>query len=197
MTKPRVCRVFQRTVLQALVDIPHGQGSMSNITSDKILGLSKSLQLPEFDLLLMGDGSGTQSHLPCGWAVYSYEKSTHSTLRHFGGVNHGTNNLAELAPYVHALWHHHSLRAKTVDFAAKKSAVRVAIVSDSEVIVRCGNGSYAKNSNQAFWAALEWFTTNGYVLQFFHTRRNTNAVGTAADDLAGRVRKTLLQLETE
>lgn len=145
-----------------------------------------------FDLLLAGDGSGTTAVSPCGWAVYMFDTTKEKVFAHHGGASGGTNNLAELLPYVHAMHHYENSRPAR----AETRPIRVVIVSDSEVTVRCGNRVYARNANQAFWAAMDWFETRGYQLRWVHTRRNTTIAGTAADAIAGTIRKAFVSLET-
>ena len=97
--------------------------------------LSTELNLAEHDLLLIGDGSGTVYDKPAGWGCLAYDRRKQQLTLHAGATTCGTNNFAELAPYIQALWHHHQ------DHEQEPPApVRVQIVSDSELTVRCGNG---------------------------------------------------------
>lgn len=98
----------------------------------------------------------------------------------------GTNNFAELIPYVQALWFHDQRR---VGAARADHAVRVCIVSDSEVTVCCGNGQYARRANGCLWSAVGWFEQCGYRISWHHVRRNTNLFNAFADDVAGILRQ--------
>ncbi len=164
--------------------------------SDDFSLLSSELSLPDFDFLLVGDGSGTILANPCAWACFSYEKTSQTIHAHHGCSNHGTNNFAELAPYLFALHHIHS-QFSSQDQLSPTRNTRVVIVSDSELTVRCGNKTYSRNSNQAWWVALDWFASHGYSVEFYHTKRNSNAIGTAADALAGDTRKNLMRMEQQ
>lgn len=146
--------------------------------------LSAILDLPPHDLLLVGDGSGTTADRPCGWCCYA--ACDGNVVVHYGGTSHGTNNYAELALFLHALWH--------FDATAKRQAkTRVCLVSDSELTVRCGNRQYARNANGALWASADWFETHGYALRWFHVRRNSNPYHTSCDAIAGIVRRLLTE----
>lgn len=153
--------------------------------------LSSELSLPEYDLLLLGDGSGTTCHESCGWACVAYNKLTDDIEFHNGSMSCGTNNFAELIPYCQALWHFDQFY-KTV--AAPGVAGRVEIVSDSEVTVRCGNGIYARKGNGFLWSGIEWFEKNGYNIHWTHVRRNTNKFSKRCDWLAGETRISLDKL---
>lgn len=156
------------------------------LTPEALAGLeqlARDLHLPECDLLLVGDGSGSVYNLPAGWACTAYDVRKRQGVLHVGAVSGGTNNFAELAPYVQALWYHHQDHGQRPD-----SPVEVVIVSDSELTVRCGNRQYSRNCNLCLWAGIDWFEENGYELTWRHVRRNTNAWNAWADSVAGRLR---------
>jgi ribonuclease HI len=145
--------------------------------------LARDLALADFDLLLVGDGSGTVYDRPAGWACVAYDRHRRQAVVHAGSVTGGTNNFAELAPYVQALWHHHQGHGP-----ALAAPVRVQIVRDSELTVRCGSGRYARRANGCLWAAVAWFERNGYRLAWRHVPRNSNTWSAWMDALAGTVR---------
>jgi hypothetical protein len=61
-----------------------------------------SFKLPEYDLFLIGDGSGTTIGNPGGWCCLSFADFSWSFFA--GYLNSSTNNFSELIPYIHALW---------------------------------------------------------------------------------------------
>jgi ribonuclease HI len=150
----------------------------------------RKLSLPASDLYLLGDGSGTTADKPCGWSVFMFIELTQVVINLGGSTTHGTNNFAELMPYVHALWLYENSRPPGRE-------TRVCIVSDSEVTVRCGNRVYGRKANAALWAAIDWFEASGYRLTWRHVPRNSNSLNAAADGAAGRFRvmtaKTILE----
>jgi ribonuclease HI len=145
--------------------------------------LAEQLRLPDHDLLLVGDGSGSIFTQPAGWACIAYDRLGGKAVVHAGGLTTGTNNFAELAPYIQALWFHNQEHSKP-----PKRAFEVAIMSDSEVTVRCGNRQYARNANGCLWSSIEWFERNGYALSWVHVRRNSNPWNAWADQIAGYFR---------
>ncbi len=146
-----------------------------------------SLGLATFDLLLLADGSGTKLERPCGWACYAYTPGG-PIVEHLGGTSGGTNNFAELAPFLHALWSFHTRHFQGEE---RPRGVRVELVSDSEVTVRCGNGQYGRHANLPLWASIDWFVANGYLLHWNHIPRNSNSVATMADRRGREVRRVL------
>ncbi len=148
--------------------------------------------LQDFDYVLFGDGSGTVIGKPCGWACLAFEASSGVVTKHWGGAASGTNNFAELIPYVLALG---SIESGLSPSHPKKPKT-VAIVSDSELTVRCGNGEYSRLSHRSLWAAIDWFTSHGYFLSWRHIRRNTNPANAECDRVAGHWRRELIGFET-
>jgi hypothetical protein len=139
-------------------------------TARELESLAEGLGLPAFDLLVVGDASGTVYHQPAGGACVAYDRRKSGVTAHAGALTCATNNLAELVPYVQALWHHDQDHGQ-----APATPVGVAIVSDSEVTVRCGARRYGRHANGCRWAAVEWFERHGYRLCWTHVRRNGNA----------------------
>lgn len=162
----------------------------ATVVSD-LEALTSELSLPEYDLLLVGDGSGTTSNEACAWACVAYNKITGEIDIHNGSMSCGTNNFAELIPYAQALWHFDQY-FKTV--AKPNQQGRVEIVSDSEVTVRCGNGVYTRKGNGFLWNGIEWFEKNGYTIHWTHVKRNTNRFSKRCDWLAGETRIALEKL---
>lgn len=156
--------------------------------------LVTELGLPKSDLLLFGDGSGSRAQSPCGWACTSYNRRSGLVTQHFGGASHGTNNYAELSPYLHALWYYDVL---TFGQGQPRTGVRVSIVSDSEITVKCGNKLYARRANGALWASMEWYEKNGYEPTWKWVARNTNTCNAEADRLAGELRAAMVAAATK
>lgn len=152
-------------------------------TAEEVEAVINSLALQPADLYIFGDGSGTTAANPFGWSCIVYDKRSGAVARHCGAGTTGTNNLAELWPYIHALW----------DFYAGKPRlpVRVVIVSDSELTVRCGTGQYGRNANLALWAAIDWFGKNGCSFFWRHVPRNSNPLNAMGDEQAGKARIAL------
>ncbi len=151
-----------------------------------VVQLGYSVQ--DWDLILIGDGSGTTAEKPCGWSVTVFDVASASIKVLSGGVSHGTNNYGELAPYLHALWLFEHRRIQD------SKAPSVLIVSDSEVTVRCGKREYSRRANAGLWASVEWYEKNGYRLEWKHVLRNTNRFSECADANAGRTRKLFISL---
>jgi ribonuclease HI len=156
---------------------------------ENILGVLTQLGLPKADLYLFGDGSGTTIDKPCGCACLACRLGKYSIV-HEGGFSKGTNNFAELIPYIHALYYDEYLITQV-------DGRKVEIVSDSELTVKQGNGEYYRNKNRPLWAAIESFSEMGYKLHWNHVSRNNYWPNILCDSLAGENRRKFLDSRTE
>ena len=138
----------------------------------------------KYDNVLIGDGSGTVVSKPAGWCCVLFDKISGSICEIKGCVSHGTNNYAELYPYLHCLY----LLNMQSDYISRK----VLIISDSEITVKCGNGEYGRNANKGWWSALDFYKQNGFNITFQHVKRNSNTVSSYCDKVAGEMRKMLI-----
>ena len=157
--------------------------------------ISQELSLPEYDLLLIGDGSGTINSKASGWACVCFNKHTDEISVHNGAMSCGTNNFAELMPYLQALWVFDQYWSKKGPIG---TVAHIEIISDSELTVKGGNKEYGRNSNQSLWAALTWFETCGrYTIHWNHVYRNTNLFSHRCDWLAGHTKTVLEKLRRQ
>jgi ribonuclease HI len=137
----------------------------------------------EFDYIIQADGAGGTATTSCGFYALLTSTRTGRSIECYGGFSHGTNNFAELVPFVHALW-----KLESLNPIGATSPRRVLCVSDSEVTVRCGNGQYTRKANLSLWAAIDWFVAQGYELSWKHVPRNSDKVGRQADATAKDIR---------
>lgn len=146
------------------------------------------------DLLLIGDGSGTTVNNTCGFSCLAYNVKHKQYVLHYGGFNHGTNNLAELMPYVQALWY------DAYNLGGIRLDRKIEIISDSELTVKQGNGEYAVspvNPNKVLWASIKAFEKDfNYTIHWNHVLRASNMFNSLCDKIAGKTRKCILEVMT-
>lgn len=163
------------------------------IDEETIKQITNELGLPSYDVLLLGDASGTIATKASGWACIYYLPLKNETKLHFGATTLGTNNFAELCPYLNVLWLDNTLeKVPTV-------IRRVEIVSDSELSVKCGNREYSRNANLPLWAGFDCLERLGYRIHWNHVPRNSNLANSLCDKVAGQVRSQIekMQLTTQ
>ena len=128
------------------------------------------------DHYVVADGSGTTAVKPCGY--FAWLVSRGGTTPVWGSASGGTNNYAELAPFLLALH-----RLCPVAWAGK--GVRVLCVSDSEVTVKAAKGEYARGVNGHLWAGLDWFAGTGLLtIDWKWLPRNSLPCHAAADEMS-------------
>ena len=157
------------------------------VTSKDFENLTTTLKLPIYDILIVGDGSGTTVDKPGGAACIMYDYANKTIAWYTSSFNHATNNFSELVPYIHALWAYECINKQSQN----KYRLRVEIVSDSEVSVKCGNKEYTRNANAMLWASIDWFNSHGYALHWNWVPRNSNSVSTAMDELSKKMRLSI------
>lgn len=153
------------------------------MTIEDIETLSSALKLEEYDALLIGDGSGTVAATPSAWSCWRYLKASKKLELHHGASTFGTNQFAELMPYLGVLWLDH--------YEKHARPRRIQIVSDSEVTVKCGNKDYGKSANLILWNMLDFLSDEGYLIKWKHVNRNTNDFNAACDRYAGNLRRQI------
>lgn len=162
---------------------------------DKIQELVNNLALPDFDVLLIGDGSGTVASKASAWTCWRYLKASGSLTLHHGTNSFGSNNFAELLPYVSVLW----LDMYERQAAGLRTPRTVVIVTDSELTAKQGTGEYSRNTNGILWAGIDYAQSAGYNIIWKHVKRNSNPFNTVCDQNAGKLRKEIekFQLTTD
>lgn len=144
-----------------------------------------------FDLILAGDGSGTTVGDACGWHVFVQDTRLNRSYTLYGGSSSGTVNYAELYPYIFALWDYDCKNKKSRNLLDQ---IKVLILSDSELTVRCGSGEYERRANLSLWSSIDWFEKNGYELTWQHRNRLTTVENKISDEKAGKIRRFLREL---
>lgn len=157
--------------------------------STNFVDLVKSLGLAagDFDFVIVADGSGTKADTPGGFYATLYDVNWEIVEKLGGSLSHCTNNLAELLPFLLGCWRIEGL------LQARKNSLRPRIlcVSDSEVTVRGANGTYGRNANLAFWAALEHYEKLGFRFEWRHIPRNSHALHSTADKASRELRLSM------
>ena len=108
----------------------------SDILTAPIDDILQACQLRVFDVLILGDGSGSHCDNACGWSSVLIERET-GRRRLFGGhANAGSGQFAEAMPFIQAMtWYDHFYG----QYSKKPGLCDVHIVTDSQTIANMGN----------------------------------------------------------
>lgn len=170
---------------------------MTESTSQSPSSLNRFLNeqgvLPsQWDLLLFGDGSGSQWKVGGGFACFMVDGRTARRDLVIGARTRSTVSRMELSVYIEALaYHYYRLLNRVMEHAP----YRVRIFSDSELAVKCGNREYARKTNVDLWAGLDALIARGYEVRFTWVPRNSTPFHALADELAGKARMALSALQ--
>lgn len=148
-----------------------------------------------WDVLVVGDGSGTGWNAACGWAAVLVDRELRLRKDLHGGMNAGTSYLAELFPYVQALsWYVEGPgRARLLDRLAADPAarVRVHVVTDSEIVARQGSGKASRRKGRPYWAMLEALEEAGLETHWHWVARSRLGLNRLCDFMAGACRRSV------
>lgn len=155
-------------------------------------------EIQQWDLLLIGDGSGSAWDLPNGWATVLIDQETRGRKLFFGAASKGSVNMAEAMPYFQAMFWFHN--AHGVDRIKRRGALQVHIITDSQVTVN--HGRKAANLKEALpkiphrpiWAGMREFGYMGYEFHWHWAPRSTNNLNWASDLIAALARREILLL---
>lgn len=154
-----------------------------------------------WDLLLIGDGSGSGWDGACGWSSTLIDRQTRERYVFFGAANQGSVNLAELMPYFQALlWFHNHVGMRRIK---GRGFLTVHVITDSQVTATHGKhaatlgDALPKVPQRALWAGMRELAHMGYHLHWHWAMRSSNSLNVLADLIAALARRRILALGQE
>jgi len=160
----------------------------ATLTLDSLESLVDYLGIQEWDAIVIGDGSGSTWQNSCGWAAVLIDKYSGVRKVSFGAASPGTSIVSEILPYLFALnWYTSKDGPGPFRLTEKRKEgknLKVHVVSDSEIVVNCGNRPASRKTYKALWAAMDFFANQGYSTQYHHVKRNVVRLNIVADAVA-------------
>lgn len=170
---------------------------------DSLSDLTDYLGIKTWDAIIVADGSGSRWNYPMGWACVLIDRMLQRRKLVFGANNVGTNQLAELTPFMFAMdWYAHdsgpgAFHLQKLREENNPRDLIVHCVSDSEVVVKQGNGEYASGGYRGWrWLALEQLSMLGYRYQWHWIPRELCGLNRLTDDTSRRTRVALQDIGT-
>lgn len=155
--------------------------------------LLERLKIEEWDLLLIGDGSGSNWNFECGWGCVSIEHDTLARKSWHGAMSAGTVNFAEVMAYLQPLcWYvnREMLRRKKATYKVK--ARHIHIITDSQYAKTKGSSKdLLAGKNGALWQIFRQFGAQGMILHWHWIPRETVELNRFADQLSKAARLNL------
>jgi ribonuclease HI len=150
----------------------------------------------DWDLLFVGDGSGSGWAGACGWANVLVDRLTREYTLFSGAMNCSSVNVAELMPYLHALNYFHATQGrKRLNSRAK--FFKVHVITDSKFTAESGTQAcdltkHLPSVHQALWAAVREFTKFGYVFHWHWQGRSSVVFNQCCDLVASIARRSVI-----
>lgn len=171
-----------------------------------------NIQPDDWDALLIGDGSGTDWKNSCGFAAVLIDHYGNYRAPFNGGLNTGTNQLAELLPYLHAMtWYASGPgKARLDDRIAKfkpsliadasycgppRPTVKIHIITDNRNLANQGNFLAARKAYSWLWKSFDELSAMGYQFKWHWLERMKLGLNRLVDYLAGRCRLEMEKIE--
>jgi len=175
-----------------------GQADMDSLSD----AICYDLSAPgAYDLLLVGDGSGSTWDKPCGWCCVLVDGGRWYCK--YGASNCGSINVTELEPYLKTmLWYSKTLGRVRHDelrrlYPTELKMLQVHIVTDCDVIANQGNGTMSTKSNPELWLAFNHIRRLGYDFKFHWVPRNIVNLNDWCDRVSKGMRRKICALEQE
>ena len=146
-----------------------------------------------WDLLLIGDGSGSNWNFECGWGCVSIQSDTMARKAWYGAMSSGTVNFAEIMAYIQPLtWYvHREQRLRKEGFGSTYRNVH--ILTDSRYVQKQGERGDARGKlkNKALWHLFNSFSSQGIIVHWHWIPRESVELNQFADRLSKGARLLL------
>lgn len=148
----------------------------------------------DWDLLLIGDGSGSLADMPSGSAVVLIDRREEGRRCLVSGFSCLSIGNAELWPYLHALiYFHDAVGRERINRDGRP--IKVFIVTDSELIAHQGRREWQRKTLAPLWAAVDQIASQGYDLHWRWVRNDTVAFNSFADYFSVEGRLAITRLD--
>jgi hypothetical protein len=148
----------------------------------------------QWDLVLIGDGSGTTADNSCGWASVMVSRLPVPGYRRsfFGYQDTGGILYAELQAYRHAIewhWRHKGQELMRAGLrVSPRYTIRTHLLCDNQTAVLQGKREYKREAEIFQWRFFDQAEELGYQLNWHWRPRNHVQLNRLCDALAGSAR---------
>lgn len=152
-----------------------------------------------WDILVVGDGSGSTWDRACGWASVLVDRESRGRRAFYGAMNLGSVNFAESMPYLQALnWYDANVGKARLK---QQDHINVHIITDSQVVAQWGvsaqNQPHPPRKHLPVWAGMRAYYELGYRCTWHWAPRMTTQFNWLADCIAGLSRRGLEAYDQE
>lgn len=149
----------------------------------------------DWDLVIIGDGSGSDKTRACGWSSVLIDRRRRIKRKVFSGAfSLGSVSIAELMPTLQTLlWFEENHGERTRKDLGR--AVRVHVITDSRITASQGNHSVARRCNNHLWFLLDTLIASGYVLAWHWLGRDRTGLSILTDHLSRLSRRHIEEVQ--
>jgi len=165
------------------------------MVNSNLKALIERFEIPEhsWDAIIVGDGSATTWKKQLGWGSILIQRGQIFAIPFYGGMSHGTNNMAELMSVLHPLMYLCNAVEPT------SGGCKVHVITDSQYVA---NGlavdsllmSPLLQTNRELWLAVFATVRKGMQITPHHMLRDTIDLNKVCHDLANIARKKQIDL---
>ena len=152
----------------------------------------------KWDLIMIGDGSGSGADRACGWSVAIIDRLTGLRRMLAGAQNLGSITIAEVVPYIMAL-DYFNIVMRTPQHRTNMAlpfSLDVHIFTDSSHTANAGKGLHTRVKHGGLWASIAYFEEHGYKLTWhWFERDNPFKLHKLMDEMASELRERVLNIE--
>lgn len=148
-----------------------------------------------WDVLILGDGSGSKWGHAVGFASVMFDRRTRGFKRWFGALNDGTVNLAEIMAYMAPLTFLSTQALDAKESGMRFKVIRVHIFTDSQYCRDTGTrGCSMQGKNGLLWECLKSVNRVGVIPHWHWIRRETSPFNSLVDRLSKLSRHAIMNL---
>jgi ribonuclease HI len=153
-------------------------------------------KIKDWDMCLIGDGSGSKWGYPIGWGVTAVFKADIRRKVFYGAMNDGTVNIAEAMAYLQPLlWFLGEVKKQRKE-SGKVVRRTVHIITDSEYVRQQGSKGHINfSTHQPIWAVFDLVKRQGVQIEWHWAKRDDVTLNMFADVLSKRARKQIKENE--
>lgn len=150
--------------------------------------LLRLYDVTDWDYVIVGDGSGSTWKRAAGWGALVFDRQQPGHDVFVGNVNRGTNNFAELMPYVQTLLYLADCEDRRHRAGQPRRFAKVVIFTDSSYCAG-GDKTTLKGTHIALWAGIHAMKRAGLVLTWKLVPRATDDFNRLCDVLSKSQRR--------
>lgn len=160
---------------------------------EEALALAELKKNDPWDIIVVGDGSGSRWGYGGGWATILFDKFTGLHKVQWGALSDTTINICELSPYIYSvLWHHrcvaNMIRKQKKQAGQMFPVIETHIITDCEIIAKQGRGEMKRELNSPLWASFIAFERLGFNFHFHWINRDSGLANQVCDMLSKQMR---------